>query len=341
MSFHIRLEPSGRLFSCGPDETILDAAMRQRVRLLYGCRTGQCGTCLSRLSSGSLSYPSGRTAALEGQGADACLVCQAVPTSDLVLEAREIATPADIEVKLLPCRVERIDHLSHDVIRLWLKLPETQRLVFLAGQYLEFLLSDGRRRAFSMANPPYADQLIELHIRLVPGGVFTDYVFHQMKEKAVLRLQGPFGTFFLREDSPRPMILVGGGTGFAPLKAMIEQVLHQGLQRPMHLYWGVRAQRDLYLPDLPERWAAANPDFRYTPVLSEADPDWAGRRGWVHQAVVDDYPQLDDYDIYMSGPPVMIQAAKQSFLDQGLPLEHLYSDAFEYAADGKTSGAPT
>ncbi len=336
MSFKVHLEPSGREFSASPGESVLDAAIRQGVGLPYGCRNGQCGSCLGELLEGRVDYPSGRTEALAGQNPSACLLCQAVPLSDLRLNLREVARVGEIEVRTLPCRVAKKESLSHDVVRLYLKLPDNQRLQFFAGQYLNFLLGDGRKRAFSIANAPHDDALIELHLRHVPHGEFTDYVFERMKEKAILRIQAPLGTFVLRLDSDRPLILVGGGTGFAPLKGMLEHAFHIGLERPMHLYWGVRSRRDLYLPDLPERWVREHPSFRYTPVLSEPDPDWQGRRGFVHQAVVEDYPDLSGFDIYLSGPPVMVEAGRNAFVAQGMNPAHLFSDAFEYAADHPT-----
>ncbi len=340
MSFKVRLAPSGREYLVEVGETLLAAALRQAVVLPYGCRNGQCGSCMGQIASGRVHYPSEKTEGLKDQGPDACLTCQAVPLSDLELRVQEVARAAEIQVRVLPCRVERKEILSHDVIRLYLKLPEGQRLQFFAGQYLNFLLSDGRRRAFSIANAPHDDALIELHVRHVPHGSFTDYVFDRMKERAILRIEAPLGTFFLREEGDRPLILVGGGTGFAPLKGMIEHAFHVGLRRPMHLYWGVRSRHDLYLPDLPERWARDHANFRYTPVLSEPDPDWTGRRGFVHQAVMADYPDLSEFDVYLSGPPVMVQAGRQGFVAQGASPERIFSDTFEYAADRPAAVPP-
>ena len=264
MSFECRTEPADHRFSIEPGETILTAALRQRVGLPYGCRNGTCGTCAARLVTGQVAYPSGKTEGLEGKPAGTCLTCQAVPTADLVLGITEVKAVAQLEVRNLPCRVVRKEQLSQDVVRLYLKLPEQQRLQFIAGQYIEFILRDGRRRAFSIANAPHDDATIELHLRHVPQGAFTDYVFNELQEKAILRIQGPLGTFILREDADRPRLLIGGGTGFAPLKAMIEHAFHVGITGLLHLYWGVRARRDLYLPDLPLAWARAHPNFTYT-----------------------------------------------------------------------------
>ncbi len=339
MSFQIRTEPGDHRFTVEPGETLLAAALRQGIGLPYGCRNGTCGSCAAQLISGQVGYPSGKTDALEGKPAGTCLACQAVPETDLRVGVTEVESVAAIEVRTLPCRVVRKEPLSHDVVRLYLKLPEGQRLQYFAGQYLDFILRDGRKRAFSIANAPHDDALIELHLRHVPRGEFTDYVFDSMKEKTILRIQAPLGTFFLREESQRPLILMGGGTGFAPLKGMIEHTFHAGIDRPIHLYWGVRSRRDLYLPDLPLAWTREHANFNYTPVLSEPDPDWTGRRGFVHEAVVEDYPDMSGFDVYMSGPPVMVEAGRVAFESRGLSRERMFSDAFEYAADSGSKPA--
>jgi CDP-4-dehydro-6-deoxyglucose reductase len=336
--FTVHAEPSGHQFDVAPDETVLAAALRQGVGLPYGCRNGQCGSCNATLLAGTVDYPDGRPPALEGALADACTCCKAVPRSDLRLRVREVQHLADIKVRMMPCRVQRIEPLAPEVARLWLKLPEGDRLQFLAGQYLEFVLPDGRARAFSIANPPHDDALLELHVRHVPGGGFTGFVFAQLKEKAILRIRAPLGSFVLREDSARPIIFVAGGTGFAPIKAMIEHARHAGLGRPMRLYWGARSRRDLYLPGLPLAWEAGESGFRYVPVLSEPDADWAGRTGLVHAAVVADHPSLAEFDVYVAGPPPMIDAAREAFGQAALPADRFYSDAFEYAKDSPPRG---
>jgi CDP-4-dehydro-6-deoxyglucose reductase, E3 len=336
MSYHVTIQPSGHEFLAAEHESVLDAALREKGSVLpYGCRNGTCGSCMGTILSGAVVYPDGRPPALsereEAEGK--ALLCQARPRSDLVIEAREVKSGQDLPVKILPCRVERRELLAPDVMRLYLKPPSAERLQFLAGQYVDILLADGRRRGFSLANAPHADEALELHVRHVPGGFFTDYVFNKMKDKALLRFQGPLGTFFLREESSRPIILMGGGTGFAPLKGMLEHAFHIGLDRPLHLYWGARAKVDLYLHELPRQWEKARPNFRYTPVLSEPRPedDWTGRTGWVHEAVAADYPDLSGYEVYMSGPPEMIDAAKPAFAARGLPEDQLFYDSFDYA----------
>jgi CDP-4-dehydro-6-deoxyglucose reductase, E3 len=340
MSFKVRIASSGHEFSVEPGESVLDAALRQGLALPYGCRNGACGSCRGTVLTGSVAYEGGGPAALtaQEQATGQALFCRAIPQGDLTIEVREIGGAGAIAVKTLPCRVARMERLAPDVMRLYLKLPATERLQFLAGQYIDILLRDGRRRGFSIANPPHDDEFIELHIRHVPGGQFTGYVFNQMQEKALLRFEGPLGGFFLREDSERPIILMGGGTGFAPLKGMIEHAFHIGLERPMHLFWGVRAARDLYLHELPLRWAAEHARFQYTPALSEPLPEdtWRGATGFVHEAVLRAYRDLSGHQVYMSGPPLMIEAAKQAFRAHGLPDEQLFYDSFEFAADTAT-----
>lgn len=335
MSYQVTIQPSGRTLAVAEGESVLEAALRQGVILPYSCRSGTCATCAARLISGEIEYPSGPPPALNEAAAASgqTLLCQARPRSDLVIEAQELKGVADLAPRRLPARVDQVEQLAHDVRRLYLKTPASQRMQFLAGQYIDILLKDGRRRSFSLANAPHDDELLELHVRMVEGGEFTHYVFTELQEKALLRLEGPLGTFFLREDSPRPILMAGGGTGFAPLKGMIEHAFHLGIERPIHLYWGVRARRDLYLDALPRAWERQHPNFRYTPVLSDSLPEdhWDGATGLVHESAMRDHPNLGDYDIYMSGPPAMIYAARDEFIARGAKPEQLFSDAFEYA----------
>ena len=335
MSFQVNVEPSGHQFTTQAGESILDAAERQGIPLPYGCRNGMCGSCAGTLLSGAVSYPADLEDVGDGTPDDRCLTCKAVPSSNVTIRIQEVETTEEIEVRTLPCKVEQMERLAHDVVRIYLKLPENQRLQFLAGQYLDFLLDDGRRRAFSIANAPHDDSVIELHIRHVPGGDFTDYVFNDMKVGTIQRIQAPLGGFFLRETSERPMIFMAGGTGFAPLKGIIEHAFHIGIDRPMHLFWGVRAEQDLYLPSLPEAWASSRSNLQFTPVLSEPDSNWRGETGWVHEAVLKRYPDMSGYDLYMSGPPPMVFAARDAFQAAGLSEDHMYSDVFEWAMDSR------
>jgi CDP-4-dehydro-6-deoxyglucose reductase len=335
MSYKITVKPSDHTFWMEAGETILDAALREGVNLPYGCRDGACGACMGKVVAGELVYPEQTPPGISSQqqAEGKALFCQAQPRSDLLIEAREVDAVRDIPIKTLPCRVVSLQKLAPDVMRLYLKLPATERLQFLAGQYISILLRDGRRRDFSLANAPHADEYLEIHVRYVPGGQFSQFVFEELQEKAILRFQGPLGTFFLREDSSRPIIMMGGGTGFAPLKGMLEHAFQVSISRPIHLYWGARARQDLYLNELPEGWLEKYPHFRYTPVLSAPHPDdnWQGRTGWVHEAVASDHPDLKNHELYMSGPPNMIEAAKPAFFAQGLSEEHLYYDSFDFS----------
>lgn len=334
MSYQVTLKDSGHHFQVEPDACVLDAARAQDIALAYGCQNGHCGACRAKIVSGHVSYAARPEALSEAElRLGYTLLCQARAQSDLVLEVEELPPSPGLRVRNLPARVARRERLSHDVMALFLQLPKGTDFEFLAGQYVDILLHDGRRRSFSLANTPGgAESLLELHLRHVPHGQFTDYVFNQMPERALLRIEGPLGSFYLRE-SQRPALLIGGGTGFAPLKSMLEQAFARRLSRPLHLYCGVRARCDLYMDGLAREWRRAHPGFRYTPVLSEstAEDGWDGRRGLVHDAVTTDYPDLRDYEIYMSGPPAMIQAGKTSFMAHGLALERLHYDSFDYA----------
>ncbi len=337
MSYKVRLQPSGYHFTVKDNETVLDAALRQGLVLPYGCRNGSCGSCKGKLIDGEVRHldydPAALTASEKEQGMT--LLCRAEPQSDLTIDIKEIRSGGEIPVRSMPARVVKMETLAHDVMRLYLKLPAGGRLQFLAGQYIDVILKDNKRRSFSIANSPENDEFIELHIRNVEGGIFSEQVFSLMKEKAVLRLEGPFGHFYLREGVGRPMIFVAGGTGFAPVKGIIEHALAEGVSRPIHFYWGVRARRDLYLDGLPRRWVKDYNDVHYTAILSEPmeEDRWRGRTGYVHQAVVEDFGDLKNYDVYASGPPVMVKSAYEAFVANGLDPEHFYSDAFEYAKD--------
>lgn len=341
MAHRVRIIPSGHEFAVESGETVLEAALRHGHMLPYGCRNGTCRACLGELRSGELSYPAGPPTALtrEDAAAGRAILCQAQPQSDCEIEIREIDRPDDIVIRTLPARVAEREALAHDVTRLWLRLPAAERLVFLAGQYIDLLLRHGRRRSFSLANPPDADRCLELHVRELPGGHFSEHLLAQIQAKTMLRFEGPLGAFYLREESDRPIILMAGGTGFAPIKSMIEHALARGIDRPMHLFWGVRARRDLYLGELAARWAAEYGHITFTPVLSEpgADDDWDGATGWVHEAVLAAHPDLSGHQVYMAGPPPMIAAARSAFAAAGLPAGELFFDSFDHARDA--SGA--
>ncbi len=336
MTHEIALQPSGKRFRAADGQTVLDAALEAGVRLPFGCRSGGCGACRARIRQGQVRYaaaPAALSAAAREQGE--ALLCQALPESDLVIAAEEMPSGTTLRVTNTDARVNARQQLNHDVMALYLKLPKRQRLHFLAGQYVDVLLRNGRRRSFSIASPEHADDTLELHLRQVPDGYFTRYVFEEMADKAILRLEGPLGNFYLRGDSFRPILMIAGGTGFAPIKSMIATALADTesatLNRTIHLYWGARSREDLYEHELIQRWAGEHAGLRYTPVLSESPQETGWRGGWVHEAVIQDYPDLSGFDIYMSGPPPMVDAARQAFPDHGAQTERFYSDSFDYA----------
>ena len=338
MPYQITIQPSGHQFTVNEDESILAAALREGFTLPYGCRNGACGSCKGTVLSGEVDHGKYQTNTLKPEeiAQGRALFCVCKPLSDLTIEAREIRAAGEVPVKTLPCRVQKLEKLADDVMRMQLKLPASERLQFLAGQYIDFLLKDGKRRSYSIANPPHADEFIELHLRHVPGGRFTEHVFTAMREKDILRLEGPHGSFFIREDSDKPIIFIAGGTGFAPIKGMIEHLIAEQSDRQMILYWGARAQKDLYLAELPLSWQQQYRNISFVPVLSDPVPDdnWQGRTGYVHQAVLDDFADLSGYEVYACGAPVMVDAARNQFTQtRKLPDNAFYADSFIYQAD--------
>ena len=342
MNFTVTVQPSGRQFEVARDEVMLPAAIRQGIGLPYGCKDGACGSCKSRLLEGRVIHGAHQLKALsaEEEAAGLILSCCATPQTDCVVESRQVAAADQFPVLKMPTRVMSITRAADDVAVLKLQLPASQAFQYHAGQYVEFILRDGARRSYSMASAPeLAQGVMELHIRHMPGGRFTDHVFGAMKEKEILRMEGPFGTFFLREDSARPVVMLASGTGFAPIKALIEHMEAQGLTRPTVLYWGARQAADLYLRDWAEAAAARLPWLRFVPVLSEPEADWRGRTGLVHQAVMADLPDLSGYQVYACGAPVMVQSAQRDFVAAcGLPEEEFFADAFTSEADKAAGG---
>ena len=333
MSHQVTIQPSGHKFTVHTGETVLEAALRENLALPYGCRNGACGACKGKILSGTVDHGAHQAGTLpeEDKAKGLALFCTAKPTSDLVIEVKEIGAAKDIPVKTLPCRIERMDKLADDVMALWLKLPSSERLQFLPGQYIDFLLKDGKHRSFSLANAPEEDELLELHIRQVPGGIFTEQVFNTLKPKDIMRIKGPLGSFFLRE-SDKPIIFLAGGTGFAPIKSILGHIFHHGTRRQMVLYWGARSLADLYLADLPAKWQETHANFSFIPVLSEpkVEDAWPGRTGFVHLAVLADFADLSGYEVYACGAPQMIEAAKKDFMAKGLPEDAFYADAFSF-----------
>ena len=340
-AFQITVQPSGRAFEAQADETILSAAIRGGVGMPYGCKDGACGSCKCKKLSGSVVHGEHQQKALstEEEEAGFVLTCCAQPLTDVVLESRQVTDESDYPIKKLPVRVAALTRASHDVMQVRLQLPAADTFRYHAGQYIEFILRDGARRAYSMANAPHTQEGapgVELHIRHMPGGRFTDHVFGAMKEKEILRIEGPFGGFYLREDSDKPIVLLASGTGFAPMKAIIEHLRHKSITRPTHFYWGGRRPADLYLDDWVREQAAHMPQLHYVPVVSDAQPEdaWNGRTGFVHQAVLDDFADLSGHQVYACGAPIVVDSARSAYTTQrGLPPEEFYADAFTSEAD--------
>lgn len=328
--FQMRVHPDNRNIAVRNGETLLEAGLRAGIGLPFECRNGGCGKCMCTLLHGSIDYGAYQTSALTeaDKALGKALMCCAVPRADLEIEyAAGDAAAAAVQTYI--GRVRSMERLSDEVMRVMVSLPTGETLHFVAGQYINILLPNGQRRAFSFANPPQRSEHIELHIRLIPGGRFTTHVFTQMKPGDDLRFEGPLGSFHLREGS-RPIIFVAGATGFAPVKSIVEDAFHRGLRRSMLLYWGVRRPKDLYMMDLAQRWQQEHDNFNFVPVLSEPRPEdqWRGRSGFVHEAIVADFPDLEGYEVYVCGSAKMVDAAFPAFVRQGLAQDYCFSDAF-------------
>ena len=337
----IIVQPSGRAFASQGDETILSAAIRAGVGMPYGCKDGACGSCKCKKLSGSVVHGPHQAKALtpEDEAAGYVLTCCATPQSDVVLESRQVTDESAFPVRKMPVRVAALEKMAHDVMQVRLQLPAMEKFRYHAGQYVEFIMRDGARRAYSMATPPHLQETtpgIELHIRHMPGGLFTDHVFATMKEKEILRIEGPFGSFHLHEDSDKPVILLASGTGFAPVKALIEHMQFKGITRPTTLYWGGRRPGDLYLHDWMLARAAQMPNLTYVPVVSDALPEdgWTGRTGFVHQAVLQDFADLSGHQVYACGAPIVVDSARAAYsAERGLPPDEFFADSFTSEAD--------
>ncbi len=341
MSLTLTVVPANLHFTVERDEAILQAAIRQGIGLPYGCRDGACGSCKSRLLEGRVIHGAHQDKALSAaeEAAGLVLTCCATPQTDCVIEARQVTAAGEFPILKMPSRVLGLLRPTADVAVLRLQLPANQNFQYRPGQYVEFILRDGARRSYSMANAPQnlgTPPAIELHIRHLPGGLFTDAVFSTLKEKDILRMEGPYGSFYLREDSDKPIVLLASGTGFAPIKAVLEHMRAQGIERPTTLYWGGRRAQDLYLWNWVDTFAAQAPWLKAVPVLSDspAEEAWSGRRGLVHQAVMEDFPDLCGHQVYACGVPVMVDAAQRDFTTRcGLPAEEFYADSFISEAD--------
>jgi CDP-4-dehydro-6-deoxyglucose reductase len=334
----ITLVPTGRVFNAEAHESVLAAALRAGLNLPHSCKAGHCASCRARILSGRIEYPGPLPPGISQDEADAgyALLCQCRALADLQVETREVRAAPDVEVKSLPCRIDRLDRLAEDVMALFLRLPAVEDLPHRAGQYVDILLPGGQRRSFSIASAPADGRVLELHVRRASASGFTAQLFTSLHPGALLRIEGPLGQFWFREDSTQPAILVGGGTGYAPLRAMLRQLLAGGLRRPLELYWGGRTQADLYEDAWLRKVAASHPQFRYHPVLSAPDAssrDAGTRSGLAHEIVLEDHPDLSGFDAYASGPPGMVEAVRAEFPRHGLPRDRLFFDSFDFAPD--------
>jgi CDP-4-dehydro-6-deoxyglucose reductase len=338
MSFQIHVEPSGRHFSANSDESILAAGIRQGIGLPYGCKDGACGSCKVKKVSGSVEHGPHQSKALsdDEEAAGFMLTCCAKPQSDVVLESKQVTEVGAFPVKKMPARVATLTKASDDVIILNLQLPAADPLQYHAGQYVEIILRDGARRSYSMANAVHTGPGMDLHIRHMPGGKFTDHVFGAMREKEILRLEGPYGSFYLREESSLPIVLLASGTGFAPIKALIEHMQLKAITRATTLYWGGRRPADLYMHDWVMAKCAEMPNLKYVPVVSDALPEdaWTGRTGFVHKAVMQDFADLSGHQVYACGAPIVVESAQSEFASQcAMSPDEFFADSFTSEKD--------
>lgn len=351
-TFSVRLEPQGRTIVADAAQPVIEAALAAGINLPHSCKSGHCSSCRARLLGGEIEYPQGRRPAglTEAEAAAGrVLLCQARPRSDLVIEARTVfragsgvvaAGRDEFEIRRLPCRIDEKRLLAPDVMQLWLRLPAVEPLPFHAGQYLDVLLEGGRRRSFSIASPPHDGARLELHVRRAPGSGFTAALFDAMPPGTLLRIEGPIGQF-VYEPGEAPLLLVAGGTGFAPLKSMLRHVLEvECTARPVRLYWGARTVGDVYEAALLREWCARHSRLRCVAVLSDSgaleeaprDAALQWRAGWVHEVAAAELgATLATHDVYVAGPPALVEAVRADYPARGVPPERIRFDSFDYA----------
>ena len=337
MTHRVTLQPSGHSYEVDEGKSVLQAGLDAGYMLPYSCRAGVCRTCRGTILEGKVDYGAVHATYLpdSDKAKGYALLCQAKPLSDLTVEVREVH---GVRPRIIPCRVERLDKPAPDVAVIGLRLPMNENFRFLAGQYIDLLLKEGRRRSYSLATKPEPGGVtaLEIHVRHTPGGAFTDHAFTKLKVRVLLRFEGPLGSFYLREESDKPIVMVASGTGFAPIKSICELALEKNLveKRPITLYWGCRIKRDLYMLDVAQAWE--RPGFKFIPVLSEpsAECQWTGRTGFVHRAVMQDFPDLSGAQVYACGAPIVIESARRDFSALcRLPVEEFYADSFLTEAD--------
>ena len=332
---HLMVHPDNRIIPARPGETILEAVLREGIAFPYECRNGGCGQCKCTVLYGPVEQGPHQESALSAdeRAKGMVLACSATPTADIEIEYLPLALPGGVRPREYTAKVIAMHKATSDVMIVTLRVEGGEPIRFYAGQYINIMLPDGEQRSFSFATAPHVNDEIELQIRHIAGGRFTTHVFAAMKVGDTVRFEGPLGSFFLREDSQKPIIFVAGATGFAPVKSMVEHAFHVGMKRKMILYWGVRSLADLYCPDLPKQWAAEHSNFTFVPVLSAPQPadHWTGRTGLVHEAILADFPNLAGHQIYACGSAKMVEAAHPAFKSHGLQQDDCFSDAFRLA----------
>lgn len=338
MKYKVTIQSANVSFDIEPSQTILEASVIAGINIPFGCRNGGCGSCKGKVITGEVFcedyQQSAMTDAEKENGFTLC--CQSYVSSDVELDIKLNKLNENLpEPKITPVRVESLSRLNHDVMKMILKLPGNNSLEFIAGQYLEFVMTDGSRRAFSIASPPHED-LLELHLRLIEGGKFTNFVFQEMQEKSIHRIEAPIGQFFLRE-SKKPIIFIAGGTGFAPIKSVIEDMFFKSIRRTIYLYQGVRSEQDLYMDKLCSGWSNTYDQLSYIPVFSEPNEkdNLKVRTGFVHEAVIKDFKSFENFQVYSCGPPILIETAFKALSERGLPDEEFFADVFSFAPPKK------
>lgn len=342
----ITLRPSGHTYTARADQSLLDAGLAAGLSLPYSCRMGTCNVCKAHIAEGAFEFGAAHPAYLSQAERDQrlALLCQARACGDVVIDVKEL--PKLVAPQRTRAMVRALRPLAPDVIELHLRLPLHHSMIFAAGQYLDIFLPDGQRRSYSIASAsaaPMGTIDLLLQISHMPGGRFTDRLFGGgLKVRELLDIEGPLGTFFLREDSAKPIVMIANGTGYAPLRAMLLEMFRKGIERPVRLYWGGRQRADLYALEEAAAWAQAHPHFTFVPLLSRAGPadGWTGRQGRVQHAVLEDLPDLSGHQVYACGLPAMVADARTLLVARGgLPADEYYADAFVSAADGGHGGA--
>ncbi|WP_050883307.1 CDP-6-deoxy-delta-3,4-glucoseen reductase, partial [Yersinia intermedia] len=303
--------------------TILDSALENNINIEYSCKDGTCGSCKAKLISGEIEQGENSALTNEDISNGFILTCCSKPKTNIEINVNYYPELSHIKKKTYPCKLDNIEIIGSDIAILSLRLPPTARIEYLAGQFIDLIIN-GQRRSYSIANASGGN--IELHIRKVSNGVFSQIIFNELKLQQLLRIEGPQGTFFVR-DNDRPLIFLAGGTGFAPVKAMVEELINKNDQRPIHIYWGMPQGR-LFYSDIVNKWSVEYPNIQYVPVVSEEDSSWHGQTGFVHQAVINDFPDLSNFSVYACGSLAMISAAHQEFVEYGLAEDQFFSDAF-------------